>query len=183
MSDTDTEKDDVETTDVEDSSTEGRQDDKDWQSEAEKWKNLARKHEANAKKNAGAADELEQLRDADKTEIQRATDKAAQAEKRASDAEAKLARLEVALDKAPEGMGLARVRKLAGRLTGESREDLESDAEELFAEFVPDTGDEDDSDDTSQRRPKERLRTGAAPRTEPEKNDPASLAADVPRGW
>lgn len=183
MSDTDTENDDVETTDVEDGTTDSSQDDKDWQSEAEKWKNLARKHEANAKKNSGAADELEQLKDADKTEIQRATDKATQADKRAGDAETKLARLEVALDKAPEGMPLARVRKLAGRLTGENREDLESDAEELFAEFVPDTGDEEDDDDTSSRRPKERLRSGAVSRTEPEKTDPASLAAKVSRGW
>lgn len=37
-------------------------DNKDWQSEATKWQNLARKHEERAKANATAAKELEQLR-------------------------------------------------------------------------------------------------------------------------
>lgn len=162
---------------------------KDHQAEAEKWKALARKHEQQAKANADAARKLAELEEQDKTESQKATDKAAEAEQRATAAEARLTRLEVALDKAPEGMALAKVRKLAGRLTGDSREDLETDAEELFSEFVPDTGNDDDKDKEdgkggAQRRPQERLRPGAVPDAEPEETDPAKLAAAVPRsGW
>lgn len=156
--------------------------DKDWQAEADKWKALARKHETQAKTNADAARKLSELEDADKTEIQRATDKATQAEQRATAAEARLTRMEVALDKAPDGMPLAKVRKLAGRLTGENRDELEADAEELFADFTPDKGDDpDDAGDNGRRRPRERLRSGAAPDAEPEETDPEKLAAQVPR--
>lgn len=152
--------------------------DKDWEAEANKWKALARKHEAKAKENADAAEKLAQSEEAEKTEVQKATDRAAAAEKSASQAEAKALRLEVALEKAPGGMELAKVRKLADRLTGDSREDLESDAEELFADFAPDTGDDDER---VNRRPKERLRSGSVPDAEPEETDPEKLAAQVPR--
>lgn len=127
-------------------------------------------------------------RDALKTKVdehERANESAAQkAERekqeaidRATTAEAQALRLEVALDKAPDGMSLAQVRKLAKRLAGGSKEELEADAEELFAEFTP-NGDGGDS-----RRPKERLRPGAAPSSEPEENDPEKLAKAVSRGW
>lgn len=53
---------------------------KDWQKEAEKWKTLSRKHEGRAKENAAAATELAKLQDKDKTELQRATERAARAE-------------------------------------------------------------------------------------------------------
>lgn len=158
------------------------QPEKDWEAEANKWKALARKHEGTSKANAGAAKELAELKDADKSELQRATDKVTDAEKGRASAEAKLSRLEVALDKAPEGMPLSKVRKLAGRLTGDSREDLEADAAELFADFAPsDTDDSPEGDDTPSRRPQVRLKPGAAPDAEPEETDPDKLAALVPR--
>lgn len=162
---------------------------KDLEAELEKWKALARKNEAQAKANADAAKKLAALEEADKTESQKAADKAAGAEQRATTAEARLTRLEVALDKAPQGMPLAKVRKLAGRLTGDSREDLETDAEELFADFAPETGDDDangkggSDGDGTRRRPTERLRPGNVPDAEPEETEPAKLAEAVPRRW
>lgn len=43
----------------------------DWKAEAEKWQNMARKHEERAKKDAGAAKELEKLRAAQMSETER----------------------------------------------------------------------------------------------------------------
>lgn len=64
--------------------------DKDWKSEAEKWKALARKHE-NA--NASSLKELEQLRTAQMTESEKAI---AEAEKRGRDSALAAMRIEVA---------------------------------------------------------------------------------------
>lgn len=129
----------------------------DWQAETEKWKSLARKNEAQAKANAEAARKLTEIEDSSKSELERSHTKAAEADKRAAAAEASALRIEVALDKAPEGMSVAMVRKLAKRLTGTTREELEADAEELFEDFA--TGDEKPP---LSRRPKEKLRPGAS---------------------
>jgi hypothetical protein len=51
---------------------------KDWQAEAEKWKSLARKHEGNARTNADAAKRLAAIEEQNKTELERAVDKASQ---------------------------------------------------------------------------------------------------------
>ncbi|MCU1500576.1 MAG: hypothetical protein JWM47_4529 [Acidimicrobiales bacterium] len=162
--------------------------------DVEKWKGLSRKHEDRAKENADAADELKKLKDDDKTESQKAADEATAAKARADKAEAAALRLEVALDKAPEGMPLAQVRKLAKRLSGTSKEELEQDADELFTDFKPDTGDEEENEEereenpeekgeTTRRRPTERLRSGTVPGAKKEESNPEKLAEDVPRGW
>jgi len=78
------------------SATEGAPKEPDWKAEAEKWKAMSRKHEGQAKQNADAAKRLAELEDANKSETQKLADKAAAAEKRAADAEAKAARYEVA---------------------------------------------------------------------------------------
>jgi hypothetical protein len=143
--------------------------------EAEKWKGLARKHEAQAKANADAAQRLAEIEEAGKTEAQRLADQASQAESRATQAESTALRLEVALDNAPEGMPVAQVRKLAKRLAGRSREELEADAAELFADFAPDTT------ASPPGRPQERLRPGAVPSADPDEGDVTKLAAQVPR--
>lgn len=165
------------------------------EAEVEKWKGLSRKHEDRAKENADAATELKKLQDADKSDSQKAADKAADAEKRATEAEAKALRLEVAIDKAPEGMSLAQVRKLSKRLSGSSKDELEEDAEELFADFAPksdadtDTDDDEkddekkDEDAATRRRPTERLRPGTVPAAKSEEADPEKLADAIPRGW
>lgn len=181
MSDTDTEtQDDAADTAADEKDTEATDDTaKEGQSEVEKWKALARKHERDAK---AKGKKLSEIEDGNKSEIQRATDAKTAAEKRAEEAERKAQRLEVALDKAPEGMSLAQVRKLAKRLDGTTQEELEADATELFEDFAPKAKEPDD-DDTTQRRPKERLKPGAAPKAEPEEDDPKALASQVSRGW
>lgn len=152
----------------------------DHEAEAKKWKAMARKHE---KAHKADAQRLKELEDANKSETQRAADKAAEAETRATTAEGQALRLDVAMDQAPDGMSVAQVRKLAKRLAGSTREELEEDAKELFADFAP-SGD-DDKPGKSGRRPKERLRSGAAPSDtdEDDEDDPAKLAAQVPRTY
>lgn len=117
--------------------------------------------------------------DATKSDTEKLEERATGAETKANEFEGKFLRLDVALEKAPEGMLLPQVRKLAKRLSGSNREELEADAEELFAEFAPDS----DDDEKPRRRPTERLRPGAAPSAEAEPNDPAKLAEGVSRGW
>jgi hypothetical protein len=141
-----------------------------------------RRFEAEAKKNATAAERLAEAENADKSEVQRATDKAAAAEARAKAAELRADRLEIAASK-----GIPP--SLAGRLMGETREELEADADELLKVMKPgeggDTADKGASPNgagDSRARPKESLRSGAAPQAEPEENDPTKLAALIPRG-
>jgi hypothetical protein len=142
--------------------------------EAEKWKSLARKHEKQAKENVDAAKKLQEIEDANKSETQKLQDKAAESDKRAAEAEARALRLEVASEK-----GLTA--KQASRLVGTTKEELEADADELLESFG---GKDDKKDDTStSRRPKERLKSGATPSSEPEELDPKKLADRVPTGW
>lgn len=82
------------------------------------------------------AGEYEKLEQAKKTELEQLTDKATQAEDRATKAELAAMRLDVAFDKAPEGMPVSKIRALAKRLTGSTQDELEADAAELFAEFA-----------------------------------------------
>lgn len=155
----------------------------DLEAEVQKWKALARKHEKQAKANADKARQYDELEDSQKSELEKATGKAADAEKRATEAERRAQRLEVALDKAPEGMPIAQVRKLAKRLQGDSPEDLEADAEELFADFAPsgdDTDEDDDTDDTSgSRRPREKLKPGASHEDDDDQVDGDKLADQI----
>ena len=147
-----------------------------------------RRFEAEAKKNAGAAQRLAEVEDADKTEVQRAKDSAAAAEARAKAAELRVNRLEVA---AVKGLSVT----LAARLVGETREELEADADELMAQLKPSgngsgngSGKQGEGEHGSgstpeaRGRPRESLRSGSAPGVEPEENDPTKLAALIPRG-
>jgi hypothetical protein len=157
--------------------------------EVEKWKALSRKHEAQAKDNAGAAARLKEIEDAAKSETQRLTDDLTGHKTRADQAEGALRKLQVALDKAPDGMPLKRVRALAARLHGDTVEDLEADAEELFADFAPTKATDGEPDGEKKtdpvpvpKRPREQYRGGGGdPTEEPEESDPAKLAALVPR--
>lgn len=94
------------------------------------WKQKAREQEARAKANATAAQRLEEIENASKTEQQRAAEALTAAERRASEAEAAALRLEVAADK-----GLTPAQ--AKRLVGSTREELEADAEDLLTNFKP----------------------------------------------
>lgn len=161
---TDDSTDDTETNDA-DTSSDDKPDKGAAQADADKWKTYARKHEREAK---AALKRLKELEDADKTEVQKATDKLTDAEKRAESAELRALRLEVAASK-----GLTPGQ--AKRLVGTTQEDLEADADELLESFKPD----DKSSKGPGGKPRENLRGGNEPDEEPEETDPRKLAAKV----
>lgn len=97
--------------------------------------------------------------DATKSEQEKLEERAVGAEGRAAKAETDAARLRVAVRK-----GLSET--LAGRLVGESEEDLETDADKLLDEL---RGGKDDK--TPRGRPREPLRSGAAPAASDEQDD------------
>jgi hypothetical protein len=91
--------------------------------------------EARLKELEPVAAKAKELEDAQKTEQQKLAEALEAAKAEGSTSKTRLQRLEVALDAAPEGMPVAKIRKLAQRLTGTTPEELEADAKELFAEF------------------------------------------------
>ena len=103
----------------------------------ERERRARREAEARLKDLEPLAQKAKELEDAKKTELEKLTEQLQQLQAQHAEASSAHLRLEVALDKAPEGMSMAQVRKLAKRLTGSNREELEADAEELFAEFAP----------------------------------------------
>jgi hypothetical protein len=124
----------------------------DYEAEAAKWKALSRKHEGQAKANADAAKKLADMEDADKSEVQKLTDKATESDKAAAAAQQELARLRVAMRK-----GLTEAQ--AKRLIGATEEELEADADELLASFPKGADDKDTA--AGPTRPKEKLKSGA----------------------
>lgn len=133
--------------------------------EIDKWKALARKHEQQAKANAEAARKLQQIEDQGKTEIQKLTDRLAEAEKRSTDAEAKALRFEIATAKGVK----------ARWLSGTTREELEAAAEEYLADHPPvNTG-------PAPTKPVEDLRGGGQPAEGPEP-DIRKIVEAIPRG-
>jgi hypothetical protein len=150
-------------------------DSKDWRAEAEKWKRLSRQNEKAAKERA---DKLREYEDANKSESQRLQEERDSHKTRAEKAEAALRRREVAEDRAPEHATAAQIRAVAKRLAGESDEELEADADELFALLAP----APPEPKKVAQRPKERLRGGGDPDEEPEESDPRKLADAIRRG-
>ncbi len=88
----------------------------DWVAEARKW-------EDRAKANKEAADELAKIKEAQKTEAEKAADRLAAAEKRASEAELKALRADVAQTKGVP----------ASLLSGSTQQELEAAADALIA--------------------------------------------------
>lgn len=111
------------------------------------------------------AAKAKELEDANKTEAEKLTERAAAAEKKATDAEGELMRLRVAINK-----GLTP--KQASRLVGTTEEELEADADELLESF----GGEKKPTPKVAGKPRENLRGGADPEEEPEETDPRKLA-------
>lgn len=100
----------------------------DWKAEAEKWKAMSRKTEQQAKEAAAKAKRLDEIEEAQKSELEKAQARADAAEKKALETELAALRASVALEK-----GLTPSQ--AKRLVGASREDLEADADELLADL------------------------------------------------
>ena len=149
-------------------------DDKDWKAEAEKWRKLSRQNEATAKQRAEA---LKKYEDANKSESERLQEALTTHQTRAEKAESALKRREIAESRAPEHATVAQIKAVAKRLAGESDDDLEADADELFALLAPAPA----AAPKTPSRPKERLRGGGDPDDEPEETDPRKLAALIPR--
>ena len=91
--------------------------------EVEKWKALSRKHEAASKANADKAKAFDTLEEANKTELQKAADRAAAAETQLAQITARALRAEVAAAK-----GIP-----ANLLSGSTQEELEASADALIA--------------------------------------------------
>lgn len=117
-----------ETEAVETTTTEPEATTVDLNSELEKWKALARKNETRAKENAEAATKLAEIENANKTELEKLTERAATAEARAAQIELASIRTEIALEK-----GLTPSQ--AKRLVGGTREELAVDADDLLADL------------------------------------------------
>ena len=143
---------------------------RDWQAEAEKWKALARKHEEQAKANYEELQRLKAASDASKSEMDKLREQLAALEKRTAEAERKALLAEVAQAK---GLTPAQAR----RLQGNTREELEADADDLLAAFGI-ARKQSESGSGAFGRPKERLKSGAAPDVEPEPS-PDDLADQV----
>lgn len=150
-------------------------DDKDWKAEADKWRKLSRQNEATAKQRADA---LKKYEDANKSESERLQEALTTHQSRADKAEAALKRREIAETRAPEHATAAHIRAVARRLVGDSDDDLEADADELFALLAPAPV---PASARTPSRPKEQLRGGGDPNEEPEETDPRKLAAAIPR--
>lgn len=109
--------------------------------------------------------------DATKTEQEKAAEATQTAQNEAAAATREAARLRIALKK-----GLTETQ--AKRLVGDTEEELEKDADDLLESFKED---DDGNGDASRRTPRPRLRTGAAPSSEPDETDPEKLAEKIPR--
>lgn len=115
--------------------------------------------------------ELKELRDRDKSESEKLTDRITEAEQRAARAEQALMRAEVASAK---GLSAAQ----AKRLSGDTREELEADADELLETF----GAKEEPEERPPGRPTERLRSGSMPEAEPSE-DIRKIVNSIPRGF
>jgi len=142
---------------------------KDWEQETAKWKAMSRRHEAQAKTNADAAKKLADMEDADKTELQKATDRAAAAEKLAAGSEAKAMRYEVAAELGIHANHLK-------YLTGSTKDEIEESGKGILDDF-PEAYAKADKDDKSSTRPKEKLRSGSSNADELS-SDPQQRARD-----
>jgi predicted RNase H-like HicB family nuclease len=140
---------------------------------------LRRENKATRRELAEKSAKLKEISDRDKSESERLAEAKQEADGRATKAETSLKKFQVAMDRAPEGATIAQVRAVAKRLHGDSEEELESDAEELFELIkapAPESGKKSPAG-----KPRPHLRGGGDPEEEPEEMDPKKLAALIPR--
>lgn len=107
---------------------------------------------------------VKEYEDRDKTDQEKASEKLSDLEKNLTTAQADAVRFEIALEK-----GLTK--NQARRLVGSTRDELETDADELLA----DLGIDGDGEPPPNRRPKERLKPGAS-NTDDDEPDPDEIA-------
>lgn len=123
---------------------------------------------AERKKRQELEAKLQEIEDADKSELQKAQDAAAKAQQEAATATARADRLQVALDK-----GLTPTQ--AKRLVGDTVEELEADADELLADITPS---DDGKKPPAPSKPKADLQSGNDPDDDDDDNVDADALAD-----
>lgn len=143
----------------------------------------AMKRERNAARKAlaDAQAELKKYSDRDKTDTERLTEAAEDAKSRAGKAETNLRKLTTAMERAPEGATLAQIRAVAKRLSGDSEEELEADADELFELLAPPSTSDEGKRTAPSGKPTTSLKGGGDPNEEPEEMDPRKLAGLIGR--
>lgn len=94
----------------------------DWKAEARKWEARAKENATKARTNEGAAQRLQEIEDANRSELEKANARADAAERRAAEAEARSLRADVAAEK----------KVPVELLSGSTREELEAAADKLI---------------------------------------------------
>lgn len=145
----------------------------DYRADAEKWKRLSRKNEAELKK---AREALQKHEDAKLTEQQRLEKDRDTHKSENAKLKSELTRQRIARATAPEHATFAQLDKVIKRMSGDDEGALEEDAKELWADFAPAP-----PKSPVPGKPKERLRGGGEPTDDDEEMDPAKLAARIPR--
>lgn len=126
--------------------------------------------------------QLKKYQDKDKTETERLTEARDEAATRAAKAQESFQALSVAMDRAPAHATLKHVRMVAKRIRGETEDELEADADELFEMLAPAPKEKDEPAPRKVAgKPRERLRGGGDPEEEPEESDPRKLADMIRR--
>jgi hypothetical protein len=105
--------------------------DDDLKAQVEHWKSMSRKHEQRAKQNSSAASRLQQIEDANKTELQRAQDAQAAAERERDEARGLHARMMAA---ASNNLPVELIDHL-----GTGTDDEINERAELFAQIIEET--------------------------------------------
>lgn len=148
----------------------------DHKADADKWKKLSRQNETNLR---AAQKKIQDFEDKALTDSQRLEKERDSYKDSAETASSQLKYMNVAIEHAPEHATLAQLRKVAKRLRGDSDDDLEADAKELWADFAPTPS---SKTPPTAGKPKERLKGGGAdPDSEPDEMDPAKIVASIPR--
>jgi hypothetical protein len=130
---------------------------------------MARKNEGRARANADAADKLAKLEDANKTEVQRAQDEAAQARRERDEARADHSRvMAAAAHNLPvdliDDLGSGTDEEIAERAERFNNA-IESRAQEIAAQIIADGRNGQQNGQQQNGRPVESLRPGGAPST------------------
>lgn len=146
------------------------------ESDADKWKKLSRQNEKNLR---DAQAKLKEFEDKGKSETQRLQEAHDSYKTQAEKAATELARMNMAAEHAPEHATLAQLRKVAKRLRGDTPEELEADAKELWEDYAPTAG--ASSTASTVGKPAVRLKGGADPSEEPDEMDPRKIVAQIPR--
>lgn len=142
----------------------------------------AMKRERNAalKRAAEAEKKNKDYEDRNKTESERLSEAAESARSRADKAEVSLRKMQTAFDRAPEHATPKQIRAVAKRISGDSEEEMEADADELFEMLAPAKSSEEERRKPA-GKPRESLKGGGDPEDEPEESDPRKLAELIGR--